>query len=296
VIGEYYLITSLEYSQIPSYTGHILLATVETTGWPGPPEDLPDGKILIVDPNTFQILAEFTNHPSTAPTGITYDPTRYRIVTNGVEGGPRDRPWDGGQDYFYTHDPDDLQVTGQYTATSYSGGVTDVVFNASSDTYFAVSQGGANYLVELNPDDFSILNAYALPELENRAHGLTILESDSGELFFLVGYEYNQLVATPWSIIQIWQRVNHNLVLIDTVQAPADYLSGLGSVTWNEGACELMTYGPPWFTPTDFPPDEQVGFFVHNDDCNPLPAVLDLVSTWPRCLPRVYLPLILKSA
>jgi hypothetical protein len=60
-------------------------------------------------------------------------------------------------------------------------------------------------LLEHNPDDFSIIHQYPLPEVINHSMGLTIAEADNGELFFLVGYAFRQPDHTPWDVIQILQ-------------------------------------------------------------------------------------------
>ena len=249
-----------------TFDGEHYWATVETTGHP--PGQIPPGKILKLDPNTFTILEEF-DHPSTAPTGITYNPDQDVIVTNAPLGGPPESPWDSGLDFFFLHDSQTLSVTATYTAPS---GINSVVYSAASETYFSV-EVVAGTLSEHRPEDFLIINSYQLPGAPHHPKGLTMIpDREGGPPYILVEYYPEPVPENDLSgyMIQIMQIADEQLLLLETIRAIDGYIFAVGDLTWVESAQMLVTVGVPWLE--DSGGIGQVGIYLHNNSigCYPL--------------------------
>lgn len=255
-----------------TFDGQHYWATVETTDHP--PGQIPPGKILKLDADTFAVLQTF-DHQSTAPTGITYNPDEDIIVTNAAVGGPPKSPWKGGTDYFFIHDPKTLTVTATYTAPS---GINSVFYNAASGTYFSIEVVNGT-LSEHLPDDFSIINSYQLPGAPHHPKGLTMIpDRDGGSPYILVGYypEPSGGLGEDLSgyMIQIMQIVDNQLLLVQTLRAIDGYIfAATGDLTWVAPKQMLVTSGVPWLL--NQMGMGQVGIYLHNNatGCNPLHGI-----------------------
>jgi hypothetical protein len=275
-----YSITGLEYAHLPAYDRSVLLGSVETANLPVDVASIPDGMILVIDAQTLELLDQYVVHPSTAPSGITYDSVRNRIVTAGSLGGPRDQPWDAGTDYFFVHDPQDLSVTAVFPAPP---GMGNVCYREASDTYFGVIHGGEHTLVEFAPDDFSVIHRYPLPmDIVNQVKTLAIIEADTEEPLFFVGYSHRSSGDATFDLFQVLRQTDGTLETVDAVRVPGEY-RGAPAIVWIAEQCTFITYGNPWFSPEGLPPGAEGGTFFHNDICNPIPDMIRIAQMASGC-------------
>lgn len=272
------------------FDGSYYWVTVETTDHP--PGQIPDGRILKLDPATFAIVAEFS-HPSTAPTGITFNPDLDVIVTNAPLGGPRERPWETGKDWFFVHNPDTLAVTATYTAPF---GTNGVVYNPSRHTYYSV-EVVTGRLFEHEADDFSIISSYQLPGFPHYPKGVTIIPDRDGAPPYIVVEYYPQPTPgipgpgtdfTGWKL-QVLRVIDGRLQLLHTNFAIQGYTFAIGDITWVEKAQRLVTVGVPWQKETQSL--GQAGIYIHDRlvRCYPLRSI-------PPWYKYSYLPALSQSA
>lgn len=242
------------------FDGQYYWVTVETADFPLAP--IPEGRIMKLDLASFEVLEEF-NHPSTAPTGITYNRDEDIFVTNAPLGGPRDKPWEAGQDFFFVHDPHTLEVIATYPAPT---GTNSVFYNPSTRTYFSVEVVDGN-LSEHRSDDFSIINSYRLPGAPNHPKGLTMIPNPDGAPYILVQYREEPPSTEPEKFLQINQIVDNQLRLVGTVRATDGYIFAVGDLVWVEQQQRLVTVGAPW--------QERSAIYVHDNSagCYPLPGI-----------------------
>lgn len=244
-------------------------ATVETTDHP--PGHIPDGKVLKLDPTTFAVLATF-DHPSTAPTGITYNQDADVYVTVAPLGGPRESPWEAGEDFFFVHDPQTLAVTSVYTALP---GTDGLFYDPVRKTYFSVEVVNKR-LNEHRSADFAIINSYLLPGAPHDPRGVVVIPNpQGGPPHIVVNYapDHEHPQDVSGFMIQTLQLVDHELRLLSTLWASGGYAIAAGDLAWHAQRNMLVTVGAPWLHEEAHL--AQVGIYLHHrpSGCYVLPGI-----------------------